>query len=65
MVKYLYIKIICFLAVTLSIFPQLSYSSPNSDFKLGENRNKQYAITYKVFEKEFIFTNTASDYYRS
>ena len=65
MVKYLYIKIICFLVITLSIFPQLSYSSPNSDFNLEENSNKKYAITYKVFEKEFIFTNTAEDYYRS
>ena len=39
MVKYQYIKIICFLAVTLSCYPQLSYSSPNSDFGLCANNN--------------------------
>ena len=65
MIKYLHVSTLCFLTAVIFSYPHLSYSSLKSDFKLEENRNKQYAITYKVFEREFTFTNTASDYYRS
>ena len=65
MFKYLHVSTLCFLAVLILSYPRLCYSSLKSDFKLEENINQQNTITYKIFEKEFIFTNTASDYYRS
>ena len=63
--KFLYFTKICFFIYLLLTFIQLSFASFKSELKLDENKIKLSAITYKVFEKEFIFTNSTSDYYRT
>ena len=63
--KFLYFPKICFFIYLLLTFTQLSFASFKSELKLDENKIKLSAITYKVFEKEFIFTNSTSDYYRT
>ena len=63
--KYLYTLTIFFLTITSLSYGQLSYASFKSDNKLEENRVKQFAISFEVFDKEFIFTNSNGDYYRS
>ncbi len=63
--KFLYFTKICFFIYLLLTFIQLSFASFKGELKLDGNKIKLSAITYKVFEKEFIFTNSTTDYYRT
>ena len=63
--KYLYFPIIFCFSIMLLSYSQLSYSSSQSDLRLEENEIKQSVITFKTFDKEFIFTNSTEDYYHS
>ena len=63
--KFLYFTKICFFIYLLLTFIQLSFASFKGELKLDRNKIKLSAITYKVFEKEFIFTNSTTDYYRT
>ena len=65
MVKCLWLTLIFFLTATLSTFPQSSSSAATQDPEFGMEMERQTAITFKVFEREFILTNSAEDYHRS
>ena len=64
-IKFLNFPKIFFFIVSLLTFIQLSSASFKGELKLNEDKIREYAITFKVFEKEFIFTNSIEDYYRS
>ena len=57
--------LILFLMVNLFTHARVNNSFADNNFKLEQNKIREYAITFKVFDKEFIFTNSAEDYYRS
>ena len=57
--------LIIFLMVTFFTYARDNESFAENNFKLEQNKIREYAITFKVFEKEFTFTNSAKDYYRS
>ena len=57
--------LIIFLMVNFFTHARVNNSFADNNFKLEQNKIKEYAITFKVFDKEFIFTNSAEDYYRS
>ena len=63
--KYVNFPIIFCFSIMLLSYSQLSYSSSQSDLRLEKNEIKQSVITFKIFDKEFIFTNSAEDYHRS
>ena len=63
--KYVNFPIIFCFSIMLLSYSQLSYSSSQSDLRLEENEIKQSVITFKIFDKEFILTNSAEDYHRS
>ena len=63
--KYVNFPIIFCFSIMLLSYSQLSYSSSQSDLRLEENEIKQSVITFKTFDKEFIFTNSTEDYYHS
>lgn len=63
--KSLYISIVSIFVTIIFSHLQLSYASSNSDFRLEDKRVKQSAISFQTFKKEFIFTNSAEDFYRS
>ena len=62
--KYFFLTIF-FFAITSLSYGQLSYASFKNGNRLEENRVKQFAISFEVFNKEFIFTNSIGDYHRS
>ena len=64
-INFLNFPKIFFFIVSLLTFIQLSFASFKGELKLDEDKIREYAITFKVFEKEFIFTNSIEDYYRS
>ena len=64
-IKFLNFPKIFFFIVSLLTFIQLGFASFKGELKLDEDKIREYAITFKVFEKEFIFTNSTEDYYRS
>lgn len=57
--------LIIFLMVNFFTYVRDNESFAENNFKLEQNKIREYAITFKVFEKEFIFTNSVEDYYRS
>jgi len=57
--------LIIFLMVNFFTYARDNESFAENNFKLEQNKIREYAITFKVFEKEFIFTNSVEDYYRS
>lgn len=63
--KYVNFPIIFCFSIMLLSYSQLSYSSSQSDLRLEKNEIKQSVITFKIFDKEFIFTNSAEDYHSS
>lgn len=63
--KYVNFPIIFCFSIMLLSYSQLSYSSSQSDLRLEENEIKQSVITFKIFDKEFILTNSIEDYYSS
>lgn len=65
MVKYVRLSIICLLMITVSVYPQFSFSETKEHIELGGLRNTQSAITFEAFDREFIFTNSPEDYQRS
>ena len=50
---------------TLAILSQPCLSEVKKDVELGVARQWQTTITFEVFDREFIFTNSAEDYHRS
>ncbi|MDA9959744.1 hypothetical protein N9E24_08095 [Alphaproteobacteria bacterium] len=65
MVKYPHLLVICLLTITISLLPQFSFSKTEENIELGGIRNTQSAVTFAVFDREFIFTNSPEDYKRS
>lgn len=63
--KSLYISIVSIFVTTIFSHLQLSYASSKSDIRLEDKRVKQSSISFQIFRKEFIFTNSAEDFYRS
>ena len=57
--------LIIFLMVNFFTYARDNESFAENNPKLEQNKIKEYAITFKVFDKEFIFTNSAEDYHRS
>ena len=51
--------------ITVSVYPQFSFSETKEHIELGGLRNTQSAITFEAFDREFIFTNSPEDYQRS
>ena len=65
MVKYLSLSLFFVATLTLAISPHSSLSAVKKDVEFGVAREWQTTITFEVFDKEFIFTNSAEDYHRS
>ena len=65
MVKYLSLSLFFFATLTLAIPPQSSSSEAKQDVEFGLEKEWQTTITFEVFDREFIFTNSAEDYHRS
>ena len=65
MVKYLSQALVFFMMSTLAILAQPCFSEVKKDVALGVAREWQTTITFKVFDREFISTNSAEDYHRS
>ena len=63
--KFLYISIVSFFVITISSHLQLCYASSKNDLRLVNKTVKQSAISFQIFKKEFIFTNSSRDFYRS
>ena len=57
--------LIIFLMVNFFIDAKVNNSFADNNFDSEQSKIREYAITLKVFGKEFIFTNSAEDYYRS
>jgi glyoxylate carboligase len=65
MVKYLSLSLFFFATLTLAVLPQPSSSESKQDVEFGLEKERQTTITFEVFDREFIFTNSAEDYHRS
>ena len=65
MVKYLSLSLFFFATLTLAIPPQSGLSVANEHVELEIATERQTTVTFGVFEKEFISTNSVEDYHRS
>ena len=63
--KSLYISIVYIFVTIIFSYLQFSYASSKNDFRLEDKRVIQSAISFQNFKKEFIFTNSTEDFYRS
>ena len=65
MVKYLSLSLFFFATLTLAIPPQSGLSVASEYVELEIATERQTTVTFGVFEKEFISTNSVEDYHRS
>ena len=65
MVKCLCLALIFFATLTLAVLPQSSSSESKQEAEFGLEKERQTTVTFEVFDREFIFTNSAEDYHRS
>ena len=65
MVKYLSLSLFFFATLTLAIPPQSGLSVASEHVELEIATERQTTVTFGVFEKEFISTNSVEDYHRS
>ena len=59
------LALIFFATLTLAVLPQSSSSESKQDAEFGLEKERQTTITFEVFDREFISTNSAEDYHRS
>ena len=65
MVKRLSQALVFFATLTLTVLPQSGLLVANQHVELEIATERQTAVTFRVFEKEFISTNSVEDYHRS
>ena len=65
MVKYLSQALVFFATLTLAVLPQSGLSVAGEHVELEIATERQTTVTFGVFEKEFISTNSVEDYHRS
>lgn len=65
MVKHLSQALVFFATLTLTVLPQSGFSVANEHVELEIATERQTTVTFEVFKKEFISTNSVEDYHRS